>query len=143
MEKSLKEEVERLIEKYELNCQVGRFAQNADWAKLIPEESVSNAFLIEYRKHINWYDAINGYDLHRDQEFLQEVEMCFIVDFEYAIGEIHQLFNIQDGLDVPISTSDLIDELYDAYNDYLDEALQLGEREEDEEVEEPKEVLTA
>ena len=143
MESKVRSEVKASTKKLGMNCSVAQFPKRAKWDEIIPVESVSNEFLIEYRKHINWYDAINGYDLHRDQEFLQEVEMCFIVDFEYAIGEIHQLFNIQDGLDVPISTSDLIDELYDAYNDYLDEALQLGEREEDEEVEEPKEVLTA
>jgi len=54
MNKSVKKEIEQLIEKLELNCTVEEFPNKVDWDSISFPQTLSEEFIREFKDKINW-----------------------------------------------------------------------------------------
>jgi hypothetical protein len=75
MKKSVKEEIEFLIKKLNLNCSVEKFKDEVDWGRISSDQKLSEGFIRKFKNKVNWV-WISKY---------QKLSENFIREFKYKI----------------------------------------------------------
>ena len=70
MKKSVKQEIQELIKKEELNCSIEEFSNKVNWYWISMSKKLSEDFIREFQDKVYWYYIFNYQDLSK--EFIEE-----------------------------------------------------------------------
>lgn len=113
MNRKVKEEVEKMIKKYDINCSVEYFKDAVSWNLFSGEEGLSEDFIREFQGYVDWYEISAHQILSEDfiREFKDKVDW-YLISFqklsEGFIWKMRENININECLRRKIITQQFI-----------------------------------
>ena len=84
MKKSVKQEIQELIEKEQLNCLIEEFKDEVDWYWISAKQKLSEEFIREFKNEVNWHCISCYQKLSEDfiREFQDQVSWILISAYQ-------------------------------------------------------------
>jgi len=81
MKECVKKEIEKIIEKYDLNCSIEEFQDKVDWNRISIYQKLSLDFIREFQDEVNWYFISRHQELSKGcmKEFKSKLDWYEII----------------------------------------------------------------